>query len=275
MPQYLVLPENIANNKFIIKDSEEFNHLTRVLRVKEGEKIVLFDGAGRQYKAKIEALEKDSISGAVLEETVSQKRKYTVNLYPALINADRFEMLLEKATELGVDSITPVITEHTVIKVSQEKIQSKMLRWQKIMVSAAKQCMIPFIPQVLPAGKFMDLIQKTDKTALNIIAYESEPTENSLKKLLTTYQLTNLSTINLFLGPEGGYTEKEIELAKYNGLKTFSLGKNVLRAETAAIACLSIIHSELSNAPLDSSQVHHVLNDHNLSGGHLKTESFR
>ncbi|OGS19100.1 MAG: hypothetical protein A3J83_08890 [Elusimicrobia bacterium RIFOXYA2_FULL_40_6] len=243
MPQYLISPEDITEKKFVIRNSSEIWHLTKVLRVKPGETINIFDGNLRHYQAVIKEIDSFSITGDILKEIIYKEKKYSVHIYPSLINADRFEFMLEKATEVGVDIISPVITERTMARIPEPKIKSKLERWNKIILAAVKQCDCQKIPKLTEAiVDFSAAIKAVEKTSLNLIAYEAEPNENSLKSILSQNQK---DSINLFLGPEGGFTEKEITLAKENGFKTFSLGQNILRAETAAISCLSIIHSEL------------------------------
>ncbi|OGS27820.1 MAG: hypothetical protein A2297_03740 [Elusimicrobia bacterium RIFOXYB2_FULL_48_7] len=245
MPQYLISPEDITGKNFKITNSSELWHLTKVLRIKPGETINIFDGIDKHYLGEVTKIDIIEVQGKIIKEIIYKKRDYTVRLFPSLINMERFEMMLEKATEVGVDIISPILTERTMARIDAPKVNAKMERWKKIIVSAVKQCDCEKIPQLGDIAEFPQAVSSIEPASLNLIAYEAEPIENLLKKTLNSVERGSVKTVNLFLGPEGGFTEKEIILAKGAGLKTFSLGQNILRAETAAISCLSIIHSEL------------------------------
>ena len=120
MPQYLIKPEEISNNFFILKD-QQARHLTKVLRVKPHERIRLFDGRGKSYSAEVTEVRKDSVHGRVISEIPLKQKNFTLNLYASLIKPEKFELLLEKATEIGVDSIVPVCTERTIIDVGEDR----------------------------------------------------------------------------------------------------------------------------------------------------------
>ena len=133
MPQYLVLPEDITQHKFVIRNSSEIWHLTKVLRVKPGEIINIFDGNRRHYQAVIKDIDSFSIAGDILKEIIYKEKKYSVHIFPALINMERFEFMLEKATEVGVDEITPVVTERTMLRIPEPKIKAKLRNFFSIL----------------------------------------------------------------------------------------------------------------------------------------------
>lgn len=245
MPQFIIPKQDISGDKFTITDPAEASHLARVLRARTGEKINLFDGVDKRYLAEIREISKGSVAGVILKEIPFKKRNFSLRVFASLIKFDRFELLLEKLTEVGVDEIVPVITARTAVKIHAAGIASKAQRWEKIIIAAVKQCNCQKIPELGGLTSFRDALKLIKPEDLNLIAYESESPENSIKKLLTANRLP-LTAVNLFIGPEGGFTDEEIKEARTLGLSVFSLGSNTLRAETAAVAAASIILYELS-----------------------------
>lgn len=236
MPQFLVSPENISNGTFSI-DGDEARHLIKSFRVRVNEQLRLFDGKGRSFTGVITSVGKHSLSGKILSETQSPVSNYYFRLFPSIIQGSRFELLIEKTTEIGVDEIVPVSAERSVIKTGQSG--SKPARWAKIITAAAKQSCRSKIPLLGEVTAFSEALALAKTGDLNLIAYEKE-TEHKLVKLLS--DIPPSITINLFIGPEGGFTVEEIELAERHGFKPFTLGQNILRAETAAIAACSILN---------------------------------
>jgi 16S rRNA (uracil1498-N3)-methyltransferase len=272
MPQFLISPENISSDGNFFIDGAEAGHLIKVLRVGVNENIRLFDGKGKSYMGRVASINRNSLTGKILYEVPRRQKKVYLRLYPALIKKDRFELLLEKVTEIGVDEIVPVITERTVVKIKQ--FENKLTRWTKILTSAAKQCCLDKVPKLYGIKKFSESLTQLKtvhssrqggirtnsdlnliKTAhssrqggnstnveLNLIAYEEEE-NNNLSKILSNADGNPgpVKTINLFIGPEGGFTPGEIESAKQYGCIPFTLGQNIFRAETAAIvACYAV-----------------------------------
>jgi len=254
--------ENIEGDTVII-DGSEAHHIKNVLRQKIGDEVFLFDGKGNEYKAEIIEFLSFNSGPAVKLKIVSKTHKdiepsVKINLYQSLPRLKKFDFIVEKATELGVNKIIPVISERVQLPKDVIQNPAKLARWRKIALSAAKQCGRVVVPEVTEITKFHDAVviaspesigvnsAKQPKTeTISIIPWESEQ-NTTLKKVLKTANC-QLSTVNLFIGPEGGFSESEIELARQNGVVPVSLGKRILRTETAPIVVIANLLYELEN----------------------------
>lgn len=198
-------------------DTEIIHHIKDVLKLKEGEEVILCDGQGKAAIVKIEKIDKKEINFFVknfLPGAVNDKK---IILYAAVLKRDSFEWLLQKAVETGVSEIVPIISERTV------KIGFNEKRWQKIIKEAAEQSQSLILPKLSPIQNFKDALKNK-----NGIGVFFDPAGEAIKKV----KLKG-STISLFVGPEGGWTNKEIEMCKEVGLQFVNLGASILRAETA------------------------------------------
>lgn len=241
MPQFFVPRKNLRGTFFVFPPSESW-HLAKVLRKKPGDFVQIFDGEGLIASAQITDL---SDPNAVKAKWFPQKGTCALgqggllHLYPALIRNECFEWMLEKVTELGVSSIHPLFTERTIVKIPPARRQMKVKRWEKILLSAAKQCGRENLPQLVPPLDFKEAIRQCENYAIHLILWEGEE-KKSLSDFLATCHLP-LTAVDLFVGPEGGFTIEEVECAKKAGFQSVRLGKNILRAETAAIAAISLL----------------------------------
>lgn len=234
MPHFYVNPKNINNNTFVI-DNEQFHYLTNVRRFNVGDTINIFDGLGNSFVAQIEKIDKKQLSGKILSSKTFQAPNKKVSLYTAIPKGERFDWLIEKASEIGVYKIVPVIYERSVIK---DFTENKIERYRKISMAASSQSWRADIMQIENPIKFLSVtdILKEQNNSLNILPYESEE-QNKIVSL----DFSNINNINVFIGPEGGFDNKEIEIALKNNFKIVTLGKNILRVETAAIVASSIV----------------------------------
>jgi len=253
MPQFLLSLDDIAGERFCLRGPEAF-HVTRVLRKKEGDEVELFDGKGGRYTGVIETVHGDgSVEGAISKTEKAPKAGLLVDLHlylGVLKKPSHWEWALEKGTELGVMSFTPVITPRTIVQ-SREISKNKLERWNKIMTAASKQCERATIPTLHAPAHFRDAIQTARKSGgITLLAWERHPgatTYAGLREVLTQAKKENKKklTVHLFVGPEGGFSEEELEIAEYEDAKFFSLGPTVLRAETAALSACSVVLYEL------------------------------
>jgi 16S rRNA (uracil1498-N3)-methyltransferase len=195
------------------------------MRVKTGDELHLFDGKGNSYHCKIENIAKDKISGQVISKEQSYKAKVVLNVYQAVPKGERMDWLVEKLSELGIASLYPVITDRSGIK---EISESKISRWERLSLSASKQCGRPDIMKIEKPLSFSDAAGKVLKDALSIIPWEGSETKFE-------FDIKNIKEANIFIGPEGGFTVQEIELAQKKSIIPVSLGKRILRVETASI----------------------------------------
>jgi len=226
---FYVNPLNVIGSTFQL-DKAESNHAARVLRLKQGDEICLLDGAGIGYHAKIKSIGKN-VSGTIKEVKPDLgENKCSVNLASALIKRDRFELMLEKATELGVNEIQPLILERCVKKTMNFE------RSQKIVISSAKQCYRSRFPVLHEPMDMKKLLKNSDGQFISGLM--------GADKSLSELELDN--NVTVIIGPEGDFTENEIGQMKNAGVLFFNLGERRLRAETAAINSLAVLN-ELIN----------------------------
>jgi 16S rRNA (uracil1498-N3)-methyltransferase len=220
-----VNPLNVNGSTFQL-DKAESNHATRVLRLKKGDEICLLNGAGIGYHAKIKSIEKN-VSGTIKESIPDLgENKYSVNLASALIKRDRFELMLEKATELGVNEIQPLMLERCVKKTMNFE------RSQKIVISSAKQCCRSRFPMLHEPIDMKKLLKNSDGQFISgLMGADKSLSELELDKNVT-----------VIIGPEGDFTENEIGQMKNAGVLFFNLGGRRLRAETAALNSLAVLN---------------------------------
>lgn len=253
MPQFLLPLEKIEGNTFVLTGAEAF-HIVRVLRVKEGQTVELFDGKGGRYKAVVRKILLDgSVEGDITEKLAAPEVQLAVSvkLFMGIVKPSHFEWALEKGTEIGISSFHPVITPRTIVQ-SREISKTKLERWEKIITASAKQCKRATLPKLYEPVHFRDAIIASAKSGLTLVGWTKEhgrSTHAALKDVLAEARVKHAKEeklgVNLFIGPEGGFSTEEIELAGCEGAHLFSLGPNTLRTETAAVAAAAIVHYEL------------------------------
>lgn len=218
MPQYLA---DINGNNFILS-KEEAHHL-KVARYTVGQEIKIFDGLGKKYLARLTSVQ----GGEIIKPIPNRELKRNITLYFSAISRPATEELLDLCTQAGASTFCPVFSkfcDQTLLK----KWDTKKERWGQIVLASAKQCEIAKVPQILPPLTFENALKNLKTPAL--ICYEDE------QKTSITEQIPAGKDIAIFIGPEGGYAQEEITLAKNYGVKPVTLGANILRAQTAA-AC--------------------------------------
>ena len=218
----------------------DVHYLRDVLRLKVGDKLELFDGSGKIYQAKISTISQESITCTIVSTSVAAEPVPKLTLAQAITKASKMDFVIEKCTELGVNQIIPMLTERTIPQ------SAKLERWQKIAKEAAEQSGRVTIPNILPLAKFEGILKMRNKFNLAIIAYEQEKNV-TLKKHFSDNPVTGYPDILIAIGPEGGFSEAEVETARDAGFISVSLGKRILRTETAGLAVLSAIAYELGS----------------------------
>lgn len=220
---------------------EDAHHITHVLRLQKGEKIVVCDGRGVDYQAELTELAKESVSGRVLERTPSAgEPELKVTLFQGIPKGDKLEFVIQKAVELGVTQIVPVQTRRCIVKVDAKKQKAKTERWNKIAQSAAKQAGRGILPQVMAPASFLDAVEQMKGFDLPVICYEEEK-KRSIKQALCGQRPHSAA---VFIGPEGGIAPEEAAALREAGFQTVSLGSRILRTETAPIAVLAMLFYE-------------------------------
>lgn len=233
------LPPAAWSSPHLTLSGDEAQHCSRVMRKQPGDTIEIFDGAGRVAVCDIVHVSKSEVQTRISSETRVEPFQTAIHLLPALIKAEPFEWLLEKAVELGAASIQPVVTERTVIHLDAAQMEKKLAKWRRHMIESAKQCHTPFVPELKAPVVFADSLKVA--ADFKLIPALSEHT-HTLKQVLPG---AKPSSVAVLIGPEGDFTVEEEAQAFKAGFMPITLGPLVLRAETAAIAMLAILGHEL------------------------------
>jgi len=239
LPRFFISPDLISDTNIRIAD-EDVRHVVNVLRKKVGDELLLCDGEGTEYRTRIVMLNKTEVKTEIVTQTGSALRHPRVTLGQGLPKFDKMDFIVQKATELGVAAVVPLITERAIVKIKDE--EKRLARWRKIAREAAMQSNRPDIPLIESVVSFRDFIvaQAPGSRTLSLLPWE-EGTE-LIKNVLR--QNPSVRDIMVLIGPEGGFSLGEAEAAKTHGFHAVSLGPNILRTETAAMAVLSMIWYE-------------------------------
>ena len=244
MYQFFVEPSQIQGTRVVIVGSD-VNHIKNVLRMQPGEEIAVSNGEdGKEYRCGIEELNEDEIVCTlrfIKEDGVELPSK--IYLFQGLPKADKMELIVQKAVELGVYEIIPVSTKRAVVKLDEKKAKSKISRWQTIAEAAAKQSKRRIVPQIHNVMSFKEAVNYAKDMQVKIIPYELAEGMEKTRELIGS--LKPGQDIAIFIGPEGGFEENEIQIALENGIEPITLGKRILRTETAGFTVLSWIVYQL------------------------------
>lgn len=240
MYQFFVEPGQIdLNDKSVVITGADVNHIKNVLRMKIGEEIAVSNGQdGREYRCGIEEFAEDSVRCKlrfIKEDAVELPVKVT--LFQGLPKGDKMELIIQKAVELGVHEIVPVASKRCVVKLDEKKAAAKTARWQGIAEAAAKQSKRGIIPQVNPVLSFAQAVAKAGQMDVRLIPYELESGMERTRELLN--RIRPGQEVAVFIGPEGGFEESEIALASESGIEPITLGRRILRTETAGMTVLA------------------------------------
>ena len=235
LPRFFISPDQIAGETIVVR-GEDVRHIGAVLRMRAGDELVLCDGGGTDYRVRITAIDRSEIRTAVLERGLRERSGPRITLGQGLPKSDKMDFIVQKATELGVASSVPLVTERTIVKVRDE--EKRLGRWRKICREAAMQSNRTDIPVVEPVSSYDAFVQEAGASgSLLLLPWEegTEPLRNVLRKAPPA------GAITMLIGPEGGFSEKEAGFAIQRGFHSVSLGRNILRTETAAVAALAMI----------------------------------
>lgn len=236
MNHFFIDPQHIKESS-VLFPSDVSHQIVRVLRLKMETTVMVLDNLGHQYEVRLEKLDARQCAGKILQTLrIETEPKTRLHLMVALTQREKFEWILQKSCEIGVHKITPIMSERS-IQILASDLQNKKERWERILKEAAEQSrrgMIPTLNVPLPIQNAFH-----DPAPIRLIAWENE-LDNRLNDI---FENQNSTEISLLIGPEGGFSEQEVESANSMGWIPFSLGKRILRMETAAIvACSLILH---------------------------------
>ena len=248
MHHFFVNPEQVEDGLIRITGSD-VNHIKNVLRIRQGEEMLVSDGTGRDYLCQAEEIAGLEVTVRILEtEEEGRELPSRIWLFQGLPKSDKMEFIIQKAVELGAAGIVPVSTRNTVVRLDQKKEEAKVKRWQAIAESAAKQSKrsrVPRVSGILTLKEAFDYVE-SQGFSVRLIPYEHEAGMDGTKTELDAAGPGQ--DIAVFIGPEGGFDEREIELALSKGVRPISLGRRILRTETAGLALLSVLMMRLEGA---------------------------
>ncbi len=243
MYRFFIQSENVSPESLSIL-GDDVNHIKNVLRMRPGEIIDCVDEDRLAYRCEIAELTDEEIICRILERHEPETElKNKITLYMGLPKSDKPELVIQKAVELGAARIVPVITKRTVVKLDAKKAQKKVERWQGIAEAAAKQSKRAVIPEVGAVIRYKDALLEASKDDVILIPYEQESDIERTRALVR--DIKQGQSISVFVGPEGGFEEQEVQDALEGGASSITLGRRILRAETACITILSILMYEL------------------------------
>lgn len=239
MPRFFAETENISEDKIII-NSGDVNHIKNVLRMQIGEELEICDGKGTDYHSVIESLDRDEIIlGIISSEKSKSELPKKIYLFQGLPKSDKMELIIQKAVELGVYEIIPTVTKRCIVKIDAKKEDKKISRWQTISESAAKQSGRGIIPVIKAPMSLKEAYEYASTLDAALIPYEKAEGIEKTREILSS--LSDKESVAVFIGPEGGFEEGEIEDAMEKGIMPITLGKRILRTETAGLAILSVL----------------------------------
>jgi len=239
MYQFFVEPERIGSEQALIT-GPDVNHIRNVLRMKPGEAVRISDGSGSCYDGIIDTLQNDEIvvrlSGEKIEST---ELPVETVLFQGLPKSDKMELIIQKNTELGISAIVPVSTSRAVVKLDEKKADSKVKRWNGIAEAAAKQSKRTLIPEIRPVMSFKQALIEASAFDIKLMPYENAEGMAFTRKCIS--EIKPGARVAIFIGPEGGFSEEEVEAASEAGFVPITLGRRILRTETAGMSVLSML----------------------------------
>ncbi len=252
MYHFFVEPSQVHSEEIEILGGD-VNHISHVLRMKAGEEIVVSDGYGNEYGCRLCRFTDTAVYAAILEKRrVASELSSPITLFQCLPKGDKMELIVQKAVELGVSRIVPVASKRCVVKLDAKREANKRKRWQAVAESAAKQSGRAMIPTVQSAVGFSEALLQAKEQDVCLIPYEcagelledgQDSAMERTRKILS--HIEKGQSIGVFIGPEGGFEKEEVEAARKMGAQPVSLGRRILRTETAGLCILSVLMFQL------------------------------
>lgn len=245
MYQFFVEDSQIGR-EFVTIIGSDVNHIKNVLRMRPGEKIRISNQKGQDYFCEISELTDDFVQADILHEDAdSTELPGKIYLFQGIPKGDRMETVIEKAVELGVCEIIPVAMKYCVVKLDAKKEASKLKRWQALAETAAKQSKRSIIPKIHPVMTYKEAVEYAAACNICLVPYENARGMQATKEALSSIKRGD--SISIIIGPEGGFSEEEIAMVK-DRMQIISLGKRILRTDTAGITVMSMLMLELETA---------------------------
>jgi 16S rRNA (uracil1498-N3)-methyltransferase len=240
MPRFCVPHPHVENGLLEVK-GDEVKHIRKVLRLKPGDEIVVFNGMGKEYEGRIVKEGRSSIEIMIQNTFISEKESHLeITLAQSLLKGEKMDYLVQKATELGVKEVIPFFSSRSIPRLEKSVSLRRWRRWEKIAVAASKQCGRAVVPKIGSLQNFSNMLKNISPDSLRLVLWEREGAK--LKEVLERSK--EKGKIFFIVGPEGGLCQEEIGLAKENGFIPVTLGRRILRSETASLCFLSVLQYE-------------------------------
>ena len=244
MHKFFISDNLIDGNKAVI-DGDDVKHIYKVLRLQVGDEIIINNLNGQEYLACIDDISKKEVQVSIIEKIdISNESPIRIHLYQGLPKSTKMDLIAQKGTELGISSITPVITERVVVK--NEGEFKKVDRWQRIALEASKQSKRTLIPTINTPISFESMLEKMNNMDLIVVPYENAE-GYGIKNMLKSLRVDTITDIAIVIGPEGGFEECEILKLKNMEAHIVTLGPRILRTESAGFVCTAILQYELGD----------------------------
>lgn len=242
--RFFISAESFRGDEVVLTGPQA-HKICHVLRLKDGDYIVVLDNTGVEFEVVLTALAPNKVTGRVLEKREATGEPHVqITLYQSLLSRDKFEWVLQKCTEVGVSRFVPVVTNRTIVRDSDHTKADKLERWRRIITSAAEQSHRGRIPELTPPTKLEEALAQLTEYDLSLMA-STDAECTSLHNCLQQYKPKRVARIALFIGPEGGFTKQEEHHGTESGAICFNLGRRILRTETAAVVAGALILYEL------------------------------
>lgn len=239
MYRFFAEPSRIGEKEIVLK-GPDVNHIRNVLRMHPGEEILVGDGGGGEYRCVLSELSEEEIRAGILWKLDGNAElPCEITLFQGLPKSDKMDLIVQKCVELGVFRVTPVSTRRTVVKLDAKKEENRRKRWESISESAAKQSGRGIVPEITGVMSFPEALLEAKKLDVCLIPYERAENMSRTREILSA--IPKGASVGIFIGPEGGFEEAEVEEALAFGAKAITLGRRILRTETAGMAVLAML----------------------------------
>ncbi len=239
MHRFFAEPGQIGEKEIVITGAD-VNHIRNVLRMRTGEEVLIADGRGAEYRCKLTDLSENEVRAQILWKLDGNAELASaVTLFQGLPKSDKMDLIVQKCVELGVDRIVPVSTKRAVVKLDAKKEETRLKRWNTISESAAKQSGRGVIPEVSGVMSFEKALEEAKKLDVLLIPYERAEHMAETRRVMG--EIRPGQSVGVFIGPEGGFEESEVEEAVAAGARAITLGRRILRTETAGLAVMAML----------------------------------